>query len=154
MAVVAVGYGLVAQGSLWYVVNLLAAGIVPSLRSAALDQLRAFSTTGLLVGSILHATLSVLVGLLYAVVLPMFPRRAGLWSGLVTPIVWSGLVFATLDVVNPTLNGVIEWKWFVASQLAFGVTCGFVVARTERIATMQNWPWASRAGLEGSAEER
>jgi MFS family permease len=98
--------------------------------------------------------LSVLVGVLYAVLLPMFPRRAGLWSGLVTPIVWSGLVFATLDVVNPTLNGLIDWKWFVASQLAFGLTCGFVVARTERIATMQSWSWARRAGLDASEEER
>jgi hypothetical protein len=153
MAIVAVGYGLVAQRSLWYVVNLLAAGVVPSLRSAELDRLRAYSASGLLAGVIMHAALSLLVGLLYAVVLPMFPRRAGLWSGLVTPIVWSGLVYATLDVVNPTLNGLIDWRWFVASQVAFGLTCGFVVARSERIATMQNWSWASRAGFEASSEE-
>jgi hypothetical protein len=48
----------------------------------------------------------------------------------------------------------IDWTWFVASQLAFGLTCGFVVARTERIATMQNLSWASRAGLDASTEER
>jgi hypothetical protein len=149
MAIVAVAYGVVAQRSVWYVVNLLAAGIVPSLASASLDELRAFSAVGLAVGSVMHVVLSTLVGLLYAVLLPMFPRRAGLWSGLVTPIVWSGLVMASLDVVNPTLNRRIDWTWFVVSQIAFGLTCGFVVARTEKIETMQAWSWESRAGLEG-----
>jgi hypothetical protein len=149
MAVVAVAYGVLAQKSLWYVVNLLAAGVLPSLASADLDRLRAFSSIGLATGFVMHAVLSVLVGLLYAVLLPMFPRRGGIWSGLVTPVVWSGIVWASLDVINPTLNGRIDWTWFVASQLAFGLTCGFVVARTERIETMQSWSWENRAGLEG-----
>jgi hypothetical protein len=149
MAIVAVAYGVVAQRSLWYVVNLLAAGIVPSLAAASLDELRAFNGIGLAVGAVMHVVLSALVGLLYAVLLPMFPRRAGLWSGLVTPIVWSGIVMASLDIVNPTLNGRIDWTWFVMSQIAFGLTCGYVVARTQRIETMQTWSWESRAGLEG-----
>jgi len=154
MAMVAVTYGVISQHSVWYVVNLLAAGIVPSLASADLDRLRAFSATGVLVGFVLHALLSTLVGLLYAVLLPMFPRRAGLWSGLVTPILWSMLVGAALDVVNPTLNRRIDWTWFVMSQLAFGLTCGFVVARTHQIETMQSWTFASRAGLEGRRSDR
>jgi len=149
MAIVAVGYGVIAQRSLWYVVNLLAAGIVPSLAAASLEELRAFNGIGLAVGAVMHIVLSALVGVLYAVLLPMFPRRAGLWSGLVTPIVWSGIVMASLDIVNPTLNGRIDWTWFVMSQIAFGLTCGFVVARTEKIETMQTWSWGSRAGLEG-----
>lgn len=149
MAGVAVAYGVIAQHSLWYVVNLLAAGLLPSLSAADLDRLRAFSATGLAVGVVMHAVMSALVGLLYAVLLPMFPRRAGLWSGLATPIVWSGIVRASLDIVNPTLNGRIDWTWFVMSQIAFGLTCGFVVARTEKIETMQTWSWESRAGLEG-----
>ena len=149
MAITAIAYGLIAQRSVWYVVNLLAAGVVPSLASAGLDHLRAFSAVGLAVGCVMHAALSALVGLLYAVLLPMFPRRAGLWSGLATPIVWSGLVRASLDVVNPTLNGRIDWTWFVMSQIAFGLACGFVVARTEKIETMQTWTWARRAGLDG-----
>ncbi len=148
MASTAIAYGMAAQHSVWYVVNLLAAGVVPSLASAGAESLRAFSAVGLAVGIVMHGVLSALVGLLYAVVLPMFPRRAGLWSGLATPIVWSGLVRASLDIVNPTLNGQIDWTWFVASQLAFGLTCGFVVARSERIQTMQSWSLESRAGLE------
>jgi hypothetical protein len=149
MAIVAIAYGVISQHSLWYVVNLLAAGVVPSLAAADLERLRAFSAVGLAVGSVLHAVLSMLVGVLYAVLLPMFPQRAGLWSGLITPLVWSGLVSASLDVVNPTLNGRIDWTWFVVSQIAFGLTCGFVVARTQKIETMQSWALESRAGLEG-----
>jgi flagellar biosynthesis protein FliR len=79
----------------------------------------------------------------------MFPRRAGVWSGLVTPVLWSGLIKASLDVVNPTLNTHIDWTWFVASQIAFGLACGFVVAHTASIETMQTWSWENRAGLEG-----
>ena len=148
MAMVAVAYGLFAERSLSYVVNLLAAGVIASLAGAGSDQLRSFSAAGFAVGFLLHVALSTLIGVLYAVVLPMFPRRAGIWSGLVTPIVWSGIVFATLDVVNPTLNTRIDWTWFVASQIAFGLTCGYVVARTERIETLQSWSLSSRAGLE------
>jgi hypothetical protein len=153
MAVVAVTYGIISQHSVWYVVNLLAAGVVPSLASADLERLRAFSATGLSIGIVLHGLLSTLVGLLYAVLLPMFPRRAGLWSGLVTPVLWSILVSAALDVVNPTLNSRIDWTWFVASQLAFGLTCGFIVARTHHIETMQSWTWTSRAGIEAQRSE-
>jgi hypothetical protein len=153
MALVAVTYGVTAYGSVWYVINLLAAGVVPSLAAASTEQLRAFSALGFGVGLVLHAMLSSLVGLLYAVLLPMFPRRAGLWSGLVTPIVWSGLVSASLDVVNPTLNQRIDWTWFVASQIAFGLTCGYVVARTAKIETRQSWSFESRAGLEGRRRE-
>jgi len=149
MAITAIAYGVMAQHSVWYTVNLLAAGVVPSLAATDLEHLRAFSGAGVAVGCVMHAALSTLVGLLYAVLLPMFPRRAGLWSGLATPIVWSGLVRASLDVVNPTLNGRIDWTWFVMSQIAFGLTCGLVVARTEKIETMQTWTWARRAGLEG-----
>jgi hypothetical protein len=153
MALVATGYGVVAQRSLWYAVNLLAAGVVPSLAGADLEHLRMFSGTGLIVGFVMHVALSTLVGLMYAVALPMFPRRAGLWSGLITPIVWSGVVLASLDVVNPTLNSRINWTWFVASQVAFGLTCGFVVFRTERIQTMQSWSFESRVGLEARRPE-
>ena len=148
MALVAMLFGLIAEGSVWYPVNLFAAGIVQSLAFADVAQLRQFSGIGLLVGTIIHGAVSILVGMLYAVLLPMFPRRAGLWSGLVTPLVWSGLIAATLDVVNPTMSARIEWKWFVASQIAFGLVAGFVVARSESIQTMQTWSLAMRAGIE------
>ena len=148
MAVVASLFGLIADHSIWYPVNLLAAGVVPSLSAATADQLRQFSAAGLGLGLVIHGVTSLLVGLLYAVSLPMFPRRAGLWSGLITPVVWTCLIAGTLDIINPTLSAHIQWAWFIASQIAFGVAAGFVVARTEKIETMQTWPLAHRAGIE------
>jgi hypothetical protein len=153
MAIVALLYGLIAQGSLWYPINLLSAAAMPSLSEAGLEQLRAFSALGLGVGLIVHGVISIFVGLLYAVLLPMFPRHPAFSGGIVAPLLWTGLLWSTLGVINPTLNARIDWIWFIASQLAFGLTAGFVVARMERIETMQTWPLAARAGVEATGVE-
>jgi hypothetical protein len=153
MAVVAMLFGLMAQRSIWYPINLLAAVVIPSLAEASTEQLRAFSGAGLMAGSIIHGIISLSVGLLYAVMLPMFPRGASWRSGLVTPVLWSGLVAATLSWINPTLNERINWSWFVGSQIAFGLTAGWVVARTAKIETMQSWPLTERAGIEASRND-
>jgi hypothetical protein len=155
MAVVAMIFGLIAQRSIWYPINLLAAGILPSLAVAPIEQLREFNAAGLIAGSVIHGATSLFVGMLYAVSLPMFPRGASWRSGLISPILWSGLVAATLSLINPTLNERIDWGWFVASQIAFGLAAGWVIARTEKIETMQSWPLSDRAGIEapGPAEK-
>jgi hypothetical protein len=152
MAVVAMLFGLIAQGSIWYPINLLAAGILPSLDHASTEQLTQFSEAGLIAGSFIHLTTSVFVGMLYAVSLPMFPSGATWRSGLLTPVLWSGLIAATLSVVNPTLNERINWGWFVGSQIAFGLACSWVIARTAKIETVQNWPLAARAGIEAQMD--
>lgn len=153
MAIVALLYGLIAQGSLWYPINLLSAAAMPSLAQADLEQLRAFNLLGLGVGLIVHAVISIFVGLLYAVLLPMFPRHPAFSGGFVAPLLWTGLAWATLGVINPALNARIDWIWFSASQIAFGLAAGFVVARTARIETMQTWPLALRAGVEATGVE-
>jgi hypothetical protein len=150
MAVIALAYGLLAQGSLWYPVNLLSAAAMPGMARAGLEQLRAFSAPALVIGIVAHGIISVLAGLLYAVILPMLPRRHMLWGGLVAPLLWTGAVWALLGVVNPALNARIDWAWFIASQIAFGLAAGFVVARAQPIATMQTWPLVARAGVEAS----
>ena len=149
MAVVAMLFGLISQGSIWYPINLLAAGVARSLAEARVEQLRQFSALGLIAGSFIHVTISILVGLLYAVSLPMFPRGASWRSGLLTPVLWSGLVAATLDLINPTLNARIDWTWFIASQIAFGLAASQVIARTTKISTMENWPLMERLEIEG-----
>ena len=152
MAAVAMLFGLISQGSIWYPINLLGAGLVPALADAPVEQLRQFSSAGLIAGSIIHVIASLLVGLLYSVMLPMFPWGAGWRSGLINPLVWSGLLASMLGLINPTLNSRIDWGWFIGSQIAYGVAAGWIVAHTERIATMQTWPLALRAGIE--TEER
>ena len=86
MAVVACVYGVIAHRSIWYPINLLAAAAVPSLARADLAQLTAFNGTGFIVGLISHGVFSILVGLLFAVLLPMLPsRRAAFWGSLISP---------------------------------------------------------------------
>ena len=149
MAVVACVYGVIAHRSIWYPINLLAAAAVPSLARADLAQLTAFNGTGFIVGLISHGVFSILVGLLFAVLLPMLPsRRAAFWGSLIAPLLWSALIWANLHLINPALNARIDWLWFIASQVAFGMTAGYVVHHSEMVETMQAWPLAARAGIE------
>ena len=148
MAVVAVAYGVIMFGSPWYPINLLSAAAMPSMAEADVEHLKAFDALAFGIAVVSHGLISILVGLVYAVMLPMFgPRRTPLWGGVVAPILWTGLVWASLDVLNPALNRRVNWAWFVASQIAFGLTAGYVIARTEKVETMQTWPLAARAGL-------
>lgn len=149
MAIVACVYGVIAYRSVWYPINLLAAAAMPSLAQADLAQLTAFNSTGFIVALISHGLFSILVGLLFAVLLPMLPtRRAAFWGSLISPLIWSALIWATLRLINPALNARIDWIWFIASQVAFGMTTGYVVHHSRMVQTMQTWPLAARAGIE------
>jgi len=148
MAIVALLYGALFQKSIWYPINLLSAVAMPNMAAAGLDQLRAFDLTALIIGIIAHGLISVLAGLLYAVILPMLPSRHMFWGGVLAPLLWSGGLWAVLGVINPTLNARVDWLWFVVSQIAFGLATGYIVARAQPVATMQTWPFAARAGVE------
>jgi hypothetical protein len=156
MAVLACAYGVLSHGSIWYPINLLAAVVDAEALHLPMNYLTAFHLPLVLVASLLHLVTSLLVGLLYGVMLPMFPRRPILLGGLIAPIMWSGLLYATLGVINPLLDQKIDWKWFVASQMGFGVIAGLVVVRQTRVRTHQFLPFALRAGIEapGMMEER
>ncbi|MBO0861287.1 MAG: hypothetical protein J2P21_22920 [Chloracidobacterium sp.] len=148
MAFIACAYGLVAYGSVWYPINLLAASALPSMAGADLSRLKAFDPPALILAVVIHGALSILVGLLFAVLLPMLPsRRHAFLGSIFAPLLWSALVWSTLDIVNPTLNARIDWGWFVTSQVAFGLVAGYIVHHSETVETMQSWPLAARAGL-------
>src|SRR5262249_14084880 len=153
MALCAAIYGIVVQHSVWYPLNLLAAIAVPRLAAADGTTLRAFDGLAFVVGLIAHGVTSVLVGALYAAILPLLPRRHLLWGGLLGPLLWTGFLWALMGVINPALNARIAWDWFVASQIAFGLTAGYVVARATPVATAQTRPFVDRAGVEATGRE-
>jgi len=153
MAVLAILYGLIGHGSIWYPVNLLAAAGSAQIDAMDYNQLLSFNGTGLVLAIIIHVIGSALVGLLYGVTLPMFPRRPVLLGGVLAPLFWSGILYAGLGIIHPTLQARIDWGWFMASQFAFGLVAGFVVARHEPIATMQYLPFAVRGGFEAPGIE-
>jgi hypothetical protein len=148
MAILAILYGLMRHGSIWYPVNLLAAAGSARISAMSYEQLLAFDGTGLLLAFLIHAAGSALIGLLYGIALPMFPRRPLLLGGILAPVFWSGILYAGFGIINPALQARIDWGWFMASQFAFGLVAGFVVARHEKISTLQHLPFAVRAGIE------
>jgi hypothetical protein len=156
MAGLACLYGVLAEGSIWYPVNLLAGVVIPGMGDMTLEELKAFHGLAFAAASIGHVVLSMLVGVLYSVLLPMFPKYAPLWAGFLMPLLWSGLIGTTLEILNPALNTRISWPWFVACQLVFGLVGGFVIARSRKIESMQSWGLAERAELEapGLSPER
>ncbi len=149
-------YGLIAQHSIWYPINLLGGAGVANWRNPSTADIAAFHWQGLIVASIIHFVTCVLVGLLYGAMLPMLPRRPVLLGGIVAPVLWTGLLHSTMGVVNPVLDEHIAWGWFLVSQVMFGVVAGLVVARQERIRTSQSLPFVMRMGIEtpGLTHER
>jgi len=147
MAVVACVYGMLKAGSIWYPINLLAA---VAYRESELGpaQLLSFHAGRFMIAFFLHGLVSILVGLLYGAMLPMFPRRPIVLGGLIAPVLWSALLYTMLGLLNPMLATHIDWFWFVASQVAFGIVAGLVVMRQQSFPTRENVSFALRAGIE------
>jgi hypothetical protein len=148
MALLAGLYGIVSGNGIWHAMDLLVAGLFPAIGAETAAQIGTFNLHQFLVAVPIHLLMSLLVGLLYGAMLPMLPRRPIVLGGVVTPLLWSGLIYGILAFVNPVMNKHIDWLWFVASQIAFGVVAGIVVAVQERIPTRQQAPWRVRMGID------
>jgi hypothetical protein len=156
MIVPALLYGLIRYHSIWYAVNLLAAGGFPSWAHESNQFFEAFHWQGLGAAIVIHTITAPLVGLLYAAVLPMFPKRPILTAGFVVPLFWTALLYSFLGLISPVLNERVDWGWFIPSQLAFGLVTGYVVNRHihVRTASFRELPFAVRAGLHSDASHR
>jgi hypothetical protein len=152
-------YGLIAQHSLWYPVNLLGgAGVVDTWRDVTVrsldafhpESLAAFHPKVLIAATLIHIVSSCLIGLLYGAVLPILPRRPILLGGIIAPLFWTGLLHSTLHVIDPVFANHIAWGWFLISQFIFGIVAGLVVSREPHVRTAQaqGLPLAARLGLE------
>jgi flagellar biosynthesis protein FliR len=148
MAVLACAYGLLKAGSIWYPINLLAAGVYAESLKLGPAQLYSFHADSFAIALVLHIIVSTLVGLLYGAMLPMFPRRPIVLGGLIAPVLWSALIYTMLGLLNPMLETHIDWYWFVASQVGFGIVAGLVVVRQSHMLTRENLSFAMRAGVE------
>ncbi len=149
-------FSVVKYHSFWYAVNLLAAGGFVSWAGASNAFLGEFHLQGLLAAIVIHGLTSLLVGLLYGAMLPMFPKYPIVTAGFMVPLLFTGILHSALNIVSPILNERIDWFWFVVSQIAFGLVCGFVVNLQAKVRTpqFQALPFSVRAGLHSDLEER
>jgi len=150
MTIPAALFSVLRYHSVWYAANLLAAGGFVSWAGASDAFLSEFHLNGLLAAMMIHGLTSMLVGLLYGSILPMYPRHPIVTAGITVPLLFTGIIYSALGIVSPILNARIDWFWFVASQIAFGLVCGYVVNRHTRIRTPQfrALPFSVRAGVE------
>lgn len=155
MIVPATLFSVLKYHSLWYAMNLMAAGGFISWAGQSDQFLAQFHIEGLLAALAIHTVTSLLVGSLYGAMLPMFPRWPILTAGFLAPLLWTGLLASVLNVVSPILNDRIDWYWFIPSQIAFGLVAGFVVNLQAKVRTpqFQALPFAVRAGFHANLGE-
>src|ERR1700692_1196705 len=103
MAVLACAYGVLKAGSIWYPINLLAAVAYRESLRLVPSQLNSFHADAFAIAFVLHGLVSIFVGLLYGAMLPMLPRRPVVVGGLIAPVLWSGLLYPILGLLNPLL---------------------------------------------------
>jgi hypothetical protein len=143
MTVPAVLYGVLNEGSPWPPINLLAGTVIPSITEASMESLRQFQPVPFLVATVIHLAFSVTFGLMYGVLLPMLPKFKGsplVHGGVVMPIIWSGVCYGLMGVVNPALKEHVNWPWFILSQFVYGLAMSWVVFRSEEVAVSQAPP--------------
>ncbi len=148
MIVPALLYGLIAQHSIWYPVNLLGGAGVARWTNSTPAEIASFHWQWLLIAIVIHSVTCVLIGLLYGAMLPMLPRHPVVLGGILAPVLWTGILHSFMGIINPTLADHIAWGWFLVSQVTYGVIAGIVVARQERIPTGQSLPFVERLGFE------
>jgi hypothetical protein len=131
MAVPALLWAAASGRGLWYPINLLAG----MLRHVDAAELANFHWEWFLPAAVLHAVLSSVFGVLFALLIPKLrPITAPVaWGGLVLPLVWTGISYGLMGVVNPVLQERVDWFWFILSQFLFGMAAAWVVLRSAKV---------------------
>ncbi|HLF25718.1 MAG TPA: hypothetical protein VJG32_05235 [Anaerolineae bacterium] len=132
MVIVALIYGILS-GHLWLPVNLIGATVVRDLQGASLETLSAFTAPAFAVGLLLHATLSIGLGYVFALLLPTMPGPPMIWSLTVGPLLWSLASLITLPALNPVMAQYVDVPSFFIAHLVYGVVLGWWVTRTLKV---------------------
>jgi len=136
MPIPALAYGLLSGHGLWFPVNLLAGMVVPGISGATVAQLEQFSGGALILAIFIHATFSVTFGLLFGVVSPTLPPLPGgpvIAGGVLMPLLWTGLCHGFMGIINPLLQEHVNWPWFIASQVVYGLAMSIIVINSEKV---------------------
>jgi hypothetical protein len=121
-------YGLVSGHGIWMPINLLAGMVLPGVQELSVEQLEAFDATLFTVGVVIHVANSLMFGTLYGVLMPTLPTipRPLAWAALLMPLLWTAFSFVATSVIDPAVQGLIEWPYFMMSQFVYGVVLAIV----------------------------
>jgi uncharacterized membrane protein YagU involved in acid resistance len=133
MAIVGTIAGMVIGRSLWYPVNLLAAAAIPSFQTMTPEQLSQFSLAGLFVGSVIHFTTAIAIGLLFGLLLPMFPGHPVIWSIIAGSIMWVFADIIMLPLLNPKMAELVNVPSFIIAHLVYTIALGATVSSYQKI---------------------
>jgi hypothetical protein len=132
MSVPAVLWAAASGRGFWYPVNVLAGMLLPEPGNVDAAALGTFHADWFLTALAMHAVLSICFGMLFALVAFRLPPLPGpiAWGGLILPLVWTGVTYGLMGVVNKVLQERVDWAWFIVSQFVFGVAAAVVVLRS------------------------
>jgi len=141
-------YGILRYHSVWYVVNLLGGAGVGMWTNPTMQQLTHFNLAAFITANIIQGATTLLVGILYGAMLPIWPKRPMILGGIIAPVLWTGFLHSILGIVNPFLADRIDWWSFAASQMLFGLVAGYTVSKLGRLRRLRQVPLAVRLGVE------
>jgi len=141
-------YGIIRFHSIWYVVNLLGGAGVGTWVNPTMEQMTHFNLGAFVTANVIQGATTLLVGLLYGAMLPIWPRHPMILGGIIAPAAWTGLLHSVIGIVNPFLAEHIDWWSFAAAQVIFGLVAGYVVAKRGKLKRLRQAPLAVRLGVE------
>ena len=149
MAALATFQGIVLHGSPWYTINLLAATGMASLATASAAYLAAFHLDAFLVALLIHAVVSLIVGLLYGVLLPMLPRYPMSECRDCRPSAVDRAAVVNFKCDRPSAEypDRMGMVYHVPDRRS-GLPRDSSSARSEKIRTLQHLSFAVRSGVE------
>jgi hypothetical protein len=144
MALLAMLYGIISHGSIWYPINLLAGSLYAPSATPSVEEMLHFQLGWFFFALALHIATSLLVGLLYGAMLPMLPNRPIL---LGSPLdTFSGFVL-TAHMLQHMLLMMVAPPLILLGAPLIPIVRGLpIFAAREFAGPFLNWSVASRIG--------
>jgi uncharacterized membrane protein YagU involved in acid resistance len=136
MPIPALAYGFFSGHGIWFPGNLLAGMVVPGISGATESQLELFQWGALILAILIHTTFSIAFGLFFGVVSPTLPPLPGgpvIAGGVLMPLLWTGLCYGFMGIIDPLLEQHVSWLWFITSQVVYGLVMSMVVINSEKV---------------------
>lgn len=133
MALVMAGWGAATGRGIWFPVNLIAATVLRHLQNEPLEMLSQFYLAGAVVGTLIHLGLSMVLGFVFAMLLPTLPGSAVVWSVIISPILWFVAQYLALPLMNPRMYALIDHPSFAIAHVVYSAILGWWISRTTKI---------------------